>query len=214
MKTINLISITTLLFLSVNSYAVEKITVKGLFKNKAIMTIDGKQRLLKQGQTSPEGVTLISANSKEAIVEINGEQQSLKLGEGISSSFKSTTAKKTITIVPNSNGMYFVNGSINDFQVEFVVDTGATVISMNRNQAKRIGLKYKLEGKPSQSYTANGIAEIYVMTLKKVKIGDIEIRDVRASIHDSEHPAVILLGNSFLSKVDMQREGRILKLIK
>ncbi len=48
--------------------AVEKISVKGLFNNKAIVVIDGKQRLLRAGETSPEGVKLISANSKEAVL--------------------------------------------------------------------------------------------------------------------------------------------------
>ncbi len=203
-----------ILLVSINSWAIEKINVVGLFKDKAILTIDGKQRLLKTGKTSPEGVLLISANSKEAIIEIDGKQRTLKLGEHISSKFKQSTERKSITIAPNSNGMYFVNGSINGFQVHFVVDTGATVISMNRNEAKRMGLNYKLDGKESRSYTANGIAITYIVNLKQVKVGDIEVRDVRASVHDSDHPAVVLLGNSFLSKLDMQREGRVLKLIK
>lgn len=197
-----------------NSWAIEKINVVGLFKDKAILTIDGKQRLLKAGKTSPEGVLLISANSKEAIIEVAGEQRTLKLGEHISSEFKQSTERKSITIAPSAYGMYFVSGSINDFQVDFVVDTGATVISMNRKEAKRIGLNYKIDGEESESYTASGIAKVYIVNLKKVKVGDIEIRDVRASVHDSDHPAVILLGNSFLSKLDLQREGRLMKLIK
>ncbi len=195
-------------------YAVEKIGVVALFKDQAMFNIDGKQRLIKKGKRSPEGVLLISANSDQAVIEINGEQRTLKLGSHISNVFKNTTKKTTLILAPNSRGMYFLGGSINGFQVEFVLDTGATFVSMNRNVAKRIGLNYKLEGEKSQSQTANGLSTIYIMNLKRVKVGDIELRDVKGSVHDSDSPTVVLLGNSFLNKLDMQREGRVMKLTK
>ncbi len=110
--------------------------------------------------------------------------------------------------------MYWVNGAINDFQVKFVVDTGATLISMNRHQARRIGLNYKMEGKKSVSSTASGLTRIYLVNLKKVKVGDIELNDVPGSVHDGDYPEFILLGNSFLSKVSLKREGAILQLQK
>ena len=56
----------------IHAYAVGKIKVVGLFKDKAIVTIDGKQRVLSKGKTSPEGILLISANSREAVIEIDG----------------------------------------------------------------------------------------------------------------------------------------------
>ena len=196
------------------SKAVEKVSVIGLFKDKAVLKIDGKQRLLKKGKTSPEGVKLISADSQEAVLEINGEVKTMKLGTNISNRFKTTTKKTIHTIAPDDQGMYFTNGSINGFQINFLVDTGATFISMNRNVARRIGLNYKLDGRKSQSQTANGISNIYILKLKKVKIGDIEFRDVEGSVHDGDFPSVVLLGNSFLSRLNMEREGRVLKLVK
>jgi len=125
-----------LFFLSVNVFAVDKITVSGLFKNKAIVTIDGKQRLLKVGKPSPEGVLLISANAKEAVIEIDGEQKTYTLGQHIGTSFKKPAGGNTVSIAPDRAGMYEINGSINDFQVKFLVDTGATFISMNKNHAR------------------------------------------------------------------------------
>ncbi|MCG8324359.1 MAG: retroviral-like aspartic protease family protein [Thiotrichales bacterium] len=192
----------------------DKIKVEGLFKDKAIVTIDGKQRVLSKGKTSPEGVTLISANSREAIVELNGEQRTLMLGSHIGSTFKADTSKKSVTIAPTANGMYLVNGSINGYQVEFLVDTGATLIAMNKHNAKRIGLNYKIEAETGSTYTASGIDTVYLMTLDKVRVGDIELQDVEASVHDSDHPHVILLGNSFLGKLDLQREGKLMMLSK
>jgi len=72
-----------LFILTVNVSAVDKITVSGLFNDKAVVTIDGKQRLLKVGKPSPEGVLLISANAKEAVIEVDGEQKTYTLGQHI-----------------------------------------------------------------------------------------------------------------------------------
>lgn len=203
-----------ILLFSMSALAIEKISVVGLFKDKAIITVDGKQRVLTTGTTSPEGIKLISSNSREAVLEIDGRQQSYGLGTHIGSSYSEPAAGSTVTIAPDSSGMYQVNGSINGFQVDFVVDTGATLISMNKHEAKRIGLNYKLEGTESLSETASGYAKIYLLQLKQVRVGDIELNDVPASIHDDDFPTVILLGNSFLSRVNMAREGRVLQLEK
>ncbi|MFT5132920.1 MAG: aspartyl protease family protein [Gammaproteobacteria bacterium] len=201
-----------LLFYLNNVNAIEKINILGLFKNKAIVQIDGKQRVLSAGKMSPEGVLLISADSKEAVLEIDGERDTYTLGAHIGGQFKKSKGGTISTIAPDSNGMYWVNGSINGFQVAFVVDTGATLISMNKHQAKRIGLNYKIEGEVSSANTASGVSKIYVMNLDRVKVGDIEVRDVQGAVHDTDFPKVILLGNTFLNKVNMKREGKILEL--
>lgn len=194
------------------AYCIEKVVVVGLFKDRAIVNIDGQQRVLSIGVASPEGVTLISADSREAVLEIGGVRGTYMLGTHIGGRFKEPAAGKIVTVAPDANGMYLVNGAINGFQVDFVVDTGATYIAMNENQAKRLGLDYKLDGREAQSSTASGIARIYLVTLAKVRVGDIEIRDVAGAVHDGDHPAVILLGNSFLNQVDLAREGALLQL--
>jgi clan AA aspartic protease, TIGR02281 family len=194
------------------SHAVENITISGLFKDKAIVSIDGRQRVLVVGKPSPEGVLLISANSKEAVLEIDGIRQTYGLGSHISSSYTGPAPGETVTIAPDSGGMYLVNGSINGFQVPLVVDTGATFVSMNKHEAKRIGLNYKLEGVESTAETASGISKIYLVKLKEVKVGNITLHDVDGAVHDNDFPTVILLGNSFLGKINLSREGRLLLL--
>ena len=62
----------TLLLPAAPARAVESIRVVGLFKDKAVVQIDGTQRMLSTGQTSPEGVKLISANAREAVMEVDG----------------------------------------------------------------------------------------------------------------------------------------------
>ncbi len=192
--------------------AVDKINVLGLFTNKAIVKIDGKQRVLSPGKPSPEGVLLISANSSEAVIEIDGVRGTYTLGSHIGGNYKAAAGGKTSTIAPDANGMYWANGSINGFQVKFVVDTGATLVSMNKHHANRIGLQYRLEGRESSASTAAGITKIYIMKLDRVRVGDIEVRNVEGAVHDGDFPEVILLGNTFLNKVSMKREGQILTL--
>ena len=155
---------------------------------------------------------LISANSREAVIEIDGEQDTYTLGQHIGSSFKKPISGETVTIAPDRGGMYQVNGSINEFQVKFLVDTGATLVSMNGRQAKRLGINYKMDGQESLSETASGLSKIYIVNLKTVMVGGIKIHDVKAAVHDGDFPKIILLGNTFLGRVKMIREGQMLKL--
>lgn len=194
--------------------AVENITVVGLFKDKAIVTIDGKQRVLSTGDTSPEGVRLISANSREAVLEVDGKQDTYHLGEHISTEYSRPAAGENVTIAPDTMGMYQVNGSINGFQVKFVVDTGASLIAMNKHVAQRIGINYKLEGVESMAETASGYTKNYLVQLDEVRVGDIKLNDVTAAVHDGDFPTVILLGNSFLNRVNLSRQGALLQLEK
>lgn len=209
---IRIITLIILFLIIPCSHAVEKIVVNGLFKNKAVVTIDGKQRILKVGEASPEGVKLISSNSREAVIEVDGEQKIYLLDTYIGGNFKKPPEATSVTVVPDATGSYYVNGSINDFQVRFLVDTGATLIFMNASTAKRIGINYRLDGQEGTAETASGLTKIYLLNLKKVKVGNIQLRDVAAAVSDNNYPIDILLGTSFLNRIDSRREGRILKL--
>ena len=126
-----------LLSTTVAAAAISKIAVVGLFKDTAIVVIDGTRRLLRSGDTSPEGVTLISATSTEAVLEIDGEQKRYGLGGQIGGSYARSEQPK-VRIWPTPNRMYLVTGSINGFPVKFIVDTGATLVSLSGREAKRL----------------------------------------------------------------------------
>lgn len=186
--------------------------INGLFKDTAIVMIDGQKRVLKAGRTSPEGVTLIRADSEMAVIEIDGQQDTYRLGKHISSNFKAAPEKATISITPDQNGMYLVNGSIDNFPVKFLVDTGATFIAMNEQQARRLGIDYKMNGVEGSTSTASGIAKAWYIKLKKVKAGPLMLRDVEAAVIKGEYPTKVLLGNSFLNRLQMVRHGQIMEL--
>jgi aspartyl protease family protein len=190
-----------------------KVKVSGLFKDKAILVIDGAQRLMRAGETSPEGVKLVESNSSRAIIEIDGVQSSHGLGSHIDGG-SAEPESRTVHIYPGSRNMYTVVGSINGYPVNFVVDTGATAVSMNSRQARRLGIDYEVEGRPGMSQTASGIVKIFIVRLKRVKVGDIELTNVEGSVHEGDFPTEVLLGMSFLGRLEMRREDGVLELRK
>jgi len=202
-----------LLSTAVGAAAISKITVVGLFKDTAIVVIDGTRRLLRMGDTSPEGVTLVSATSSEAVLEIDGEQKRYGLGGQIGGSYARSEQPK-VRIWPTPNHMYLVTGSINGFPVDFIVDTGATLVSLSGREARRLGIDYRVVGTPGHSSTASGIEKIYLVKLDKVRVGDIELRNVQGAVHDGDFPPSTLLGMSFLGRLTMRQEGQILELEK
>jgi aspartyl protease family protein len=197
-------------FVSTQIVSAADIIVLGLFKNKAIVKIDGKQRTLKKGKKSPEGVKLISADSYVAILEVDGKEQEFKLGHHVSTNFKQKTLAEA-KIMP-TNGMYSTAGFINGQQVNFLVDTGATWIAMNVHQARSLGINFRYTGKRGSVSTANGTVPVYRVILNKVRVGEIELRNVTAGVLEGNSPPQVLLGNSFLNRVEMQRQGQVMLL--
>ena len=194
--------------------AVDNIVVLGLFKDKVMVEIDGKRRMLSAGQSSPEGVTLIAANSDKAILDVDGKRSTYRLGSHITTKYSKPAEGVSVQIWPDAYGMYQTQGNINGYPVNFLVDTGATLIAMNRNTARRLGLSYKLDGIEGRTSTASGIAKAYYIVLKKVKVGHILLHDIQAAVIDSDFPNEVLLGNSFLNRVKMSREGKRMDLQK
>lgn len=189
-----------------------EIVVSGLFKNQAVITINKQQHLLKVGKTSPEGVTLISANSHSAMLELDGIQQRYLLGTQIGGNFAPPPEQPKVALWP-TNGMYLTPGSINGFTVDFLVDTGASAIALNAATAKRLGLNY-LKGQKIGVKTAASIEIAYKVMLNEVQVGDIKLYNVEAVVLESEEPTRALLGMTFLGQLDMQRIGDKMELKK
>ena len=189
------------------------VNVVALFPGKAMLIVDkGKPRTMRAGETFA-GVRLISATSEEAVVSVGGKQQTLRIGEGVYSTFSPQNDHATIVLTPDRNGHFVSAGNINGASVRFLLDTGATMVSMNVDEARRAGVNY-LAGERGMSQTANGLAPVYRVKLAQVSLGDITLRDIDGVVHESNALPVVLLGMSFLSKLDMRREGDSLTLTK
>ena len=72
---------------SLDVAAVSQIEVQALFGGKAVVMIDGQRRTLSIGESSPEGVKLVKADSKQAVLKVDGKQKTYKPGGTISLSY-------------------------------------------------------------------------------------------------------------------------------
>ncbi len=188
----------------------EEILVLGLFRDTAILRVDGKQYKLRVGERSPEGIMLVSADSEEAVLELNGKRSVYRLGSHISASF--AAPKNAQALIRRDRGMYSVQGFINRQPIHFLVDTGASWVVLNANHARKLGINFRYEGTPGWASTASGQARVYKLTLQSVRVGDIVLKNVAAAVLEGNAPTTALLGMSFLNRVKMKREGEILLL--
>ena len=112
----------------------------------------------------------------------------------------------------NHHGQFQAGGMINGRTVQFLIDTGASSVSMSRSQAARLGVDFRRFGKPAVSHTANGMVNCWVVLLDKVKVGPIVVSSVEATVRDLDDESPILLGMSFLGRVKMEHSDNRLKL--
>lgn len=181
-----------------------------LFADKAMLEIDGKQRMLSKGQVSPEGVKLLEASSSRALVEVDGKQLSLSPQARISANFAPPQARE-YRIIKDSSGHFRSSGQINGQSINFLVDTGATSISLSEAQAQKLGLSYK-SAKTGQVQTAAGVVKGYAITLSEVSLGGLSLRNVPATVIEGNAGSEALLGMSFLKNLEIHQESNLMLL--
>jgi len=183
----------------------------GLFKDRAMLRVLGVERYLHVGETSPEGARLVAASAEQAIVEYRGEAHRLTLSDHVGGTF-AQPVDTSISISPDSHGQYRIGGSINGFAVDFLVDTGASVVAMSARQAEALGIDYQGSTDRAQVMTAQGQTQSYLVTLDQVVVGGIASSQVRAAVIPGAYPVEVLLGMSFLRNVSMEENAGVLRL--
>lgn len=205
------ISVAIILCIPLNAWSEDlQILVMALYRDHAVVEINRKQHFLAVGQRTPEGVTLISANSNQAIMDVAGKRGVFELNNRVGGIYSAPVEMPVVSIWP-TNGMYLASGSVNGFTVDFMVDTGATVIAINGETAKRLGVDY-LNSNQIGVRTASGVELAYSIQLQTVQLGDISLDNVDAVVIDGPEPQRALLGMSFLNAFDMERKGERLDL--
>ena len=114
-----------------------------------------------------------------------------------------------VVLQRNRQGHYVTNGRINQQPVVFLLDTGATVVSVPAGIARKLGLK---RGPASYANTANGTIKIYATRLDSIGIGNIQLHNIAAHINPHMSGNEILLGMSFLKKLELIQKGNTLTL--
>ena len=201
---------------AVLSSGLPHIEVIALFENKAMLRIDQQQLLMSVGEVSPQGIRLIEADAHKALIEIEGRQLTLELGNIVRALPGSETKKQTkeIYIYRAADNLFRTIGSINGFPVNFLVDTGASGVVINAQEAKRLGINYKKKGTPIMVMTASGKEVATAVKIDKVSISGITLRFIDGLVLEGAEPSTPLLGMSYLNRFNIQHSGNIMKLTK
>ncbi|KXS37849.1 MAG: aspartyl protease family protein [Halomonadaceae bacterium T82-2] len=109
-----------------------------------------------------------------------------------------------ITLTRNASGHFVATGRINGEPVTFLLDTGASLVSIPAGLADRLGLE---RGIRATFDTANGRASGFLTTLDEVSLGGLRARDVGGSINAGIGVDTALLGMSFLGRFDIRIRG-------
>ena len=121
----------------------------------------------------------------------------------------SETDTPSVQLQRNRFGHYVATGAINGLPVEFMLDTGATDVSIPVAVADKLKLK---RGQPAVYQTANGPITAWRTTLDEVQLGPLRVGPVTASINPADSTGAILLGMSFLRQLDFSQQGNTLTL--
>jgi len=187
------------------------VRVIALFADKALLQVGDQQKIVNKGETF-EGVLLESASGRGAVVVIDGNRQKLGLNQSIAGNFKKPDRTR-MKIYPDALGMYYVKGEINGVATRFLVDTGATLVTMSGSHASRLNIDYR-KGVYSSAQTASAVVPVWQIKLASVSIGGIELKNVEASVIAGDQPVDVLLGNSFLRRTSIQQVGSVLEIEK
>ncbi len=186
------------MYITSNVYAASKICYRGLRSGKALLNVNGRLVQLTPGQSSKDGVKLITANKDTITVKVDGKRYQYKKNMS-----RGEILTEEVKLSSGPGGHYMTDGKINDKNVDFMVDTGASYIAMNKNLAKR--LKINPGNQQVEINTASGTDTYYRVILDSVSVGDITLYNVKAAISNHDYPTVPLLGMSFLKHVNMSQ---------
>lgn len=200
-----------LLLAGASTAGAQSVTLQGTLGAKALLMVNGgPPRGVSVGETH-QNVKVISISGEQAVIEIGTVRQTLRVGDAPASFGGSGTGERTrIVMKAASHGHFLTSGSINGRAVQFMVDTGASLVAIGASDAQRMGLDYR-SGEIVQMSTANGVAPGWRMKLGSVRIGEVEVFDVDAVVSQTPMPYV-LLGNSFLNRFQMRRDNELMVL--
>lgn len=191
----------------------QTVSMSGRLGDKALLMIDGSPRTVAVGATV-QGVKLVSLTPEGSVVELAGKRHAVPMG-GTPVSLGAGGGSEggtRIVLTAGSGGHFMTGGAINGRAVEFMVDTGATTVAMSAVDAERIGIKYR-DGQRGMASTAGGVVPVYRVNLTSVRVGEVTVYGVEATVLQAQMPFV-LLGNSFLNRFQMTRVNDVLTLDK
>ncbi len=189
------------------------VALTGIMGSRALLVVDGGAPKAVAVGASYQQVQVINVRADEADVRIAGQARTLRIGESpvsVAGSALPSSSTGRIVLLANPQGHFLSPGLINGKSTRFLVDTGATMVSLGMGEARKLGIDYS-KGRSVRVGTANGVADGWQVKLASVRVADVELRNVDAIINNGDMPYV-LLGNSYLNSFHMSRIGSQLTL--
>lgn len=183
----------------------QSVALAGVMGKKALLVIDGGAPQTLAAHESAKGVQVLQVEPHAVTVQIQGQRQTLQLGASPTSVGQGLGGLRKLVMRADSRGHFRPNGQINNKPIEYLVDTGASMVSLSAADADRLGVAYA-QGQAIMMNTANGRVQGWMVRLQSVRVGDLLVHGVDAVVTPQPMPFA-LLGNSFLSQVHMTRTG-------
>lgn len=183
----------------------QSVAMSGVMGSKALLIINGGAPKALSAHESHQGVRVLQVQGDSATIELQGQRQTLRIGASPISVGQSLPSARKVVLRADSRGHFRENGFINNKPMQYMVDTGASVIGIGQPDAERMGLDFK-KGTAVTVRTANGNVQGWRLQLESVRVGDITVHSIDAVVSPQPMPYV-LLGNSFLSQLHMTRQG-------
>lgn len=122
---------------------------------------------------------------------------------------------RTVKLRSDANGHFVFKAAVNERLASFMADTGATYVVLTYEDARRLGLSPQSLDFSVPVQTANGVTRVAPVTLDRVRVEDITVRDVPAAVAGKGVLATNLLGMSFLGRLkSFQIQGGELVLVQ
>ncbi len=113
-----------------------------------------------------------------------------------------SAATGSVRLKPDERGHYVAEFKMNGKSVTALVDTGASMVAINKTTARKLGINVQPADFKYEVSTANGTAKVASAIIREIQIGRVKVRDVEAAVLDDKALDGTLLGMTFLKRLD------------
>jgi aspartyl protease family protein len=123
---------------------------------------------------------------------------------------ESNAGSRSVTLQDDGRGHFLVQARVDGRWIDFLVDTGASLIALRESSAAKLGVHPSARDYSIAMQTANGVGKAARIQLNSVEVNGITVRNVEAFVIPDEQLSINLLGMSFLSRVKFSHDrGRL-----
>jgi aspartyl protease family protein len=201
--------------------AAKTVSVSGTLGDKALISVNGAPAKVVATGGQLDGVRVVAVQGDRVTIELEGQRRTLSVGLGDSltarrpapDGMQEVVGRASLVLTADTRGQFSAQVAVNGVSAPFLVDTGASVVTLPDSLARRAGIDLE-RATPVTISTANGRARAYRVVLNSVKVGSLAAHLVEAVVVEDAKLPFALLGMSFLNRMDMRREGDSLTLLQ